>query len=69
MSDELKPCPFCGSPAESDSLRLFRDLSTGNLEHAVAVYCTVCAADISICLKDVTDAQLGYVVEAWNRRP
>ena len=70
---DLKPCPFCGGVAESDSRRAYRALAGGQLGNACAVYCTACEADISVCLEDVpewsTEEALQYVTERWNTRP
>lgn len=68
MSEELKPCPFCGGEAESDSMQAFRELSSGNISDAVAVYCRDCGAQISICKPDVPDITIEQVVGMWNTR-
>lgn len=70
---DLKPCPFCGGDAESDSQRAYRALTGGQLGNACAVYCASCEADVSVCLEDVpewsTEEALQYVTERWNARP
>ena len=72
MADELKPCPFCGGAAEMDTARAFRELRSGNVSTAVAIYCVDCSADICLCradMPDLTTADLVYqVLEQWNRR-
>lgn len=73
MSNELKACPFCGAPGEDDYSRHYRNIVTGKVEQAVAVYCTSCSADISICLADVPelsrDDAMALCREQWNARP
>lgn len=68
----LLPCPFCGAAAEVDTRRPYRNISTGNIEDAVAVYCTECIADMSLCLRDVSplsrEDALVLVTERWNTR-
>lgn len=59
MSQDLKPCPFCGSPAELKTID-----ETG--EPSVAwVACTVCDVLMDWNWKTST---VETVVEAWNRR-
>ena len=65
---KLKPCPFCGGPAEIDTLRGYRNFSSGLMENAIAAYCTACAADISVCYADVPDIQAEQVADMWNKR-
>lgn len=68
MTDELKPCPMCGSPAEMDTQRGYRRMRDGSIGNAVAVYCTQCSLDISVCRDDVPDIEPEQVAEMWNRR-
>ena len=68
MSDDLKPCPFCGGDAELDTRQSYRNISTGNLETAIAIYCLGCGVHQSICRGDVPDVEPEMVVELWNRR-
>lgn len=68
MTAEINHCPFCGFPADSDSVRPFRALSTGKLDDHVVVYCTGCPAEIAISPADVPGVTMDYVVELWNRR-
>lgn len=70
MTPELKPCPFCGGPAELDTKRPFRSLDSGDLMEAVAVYCHECSAEISECyyLESEAEDLIDSVIEAWNKR-
>ncbi len=68
MSEELKPCPMCGGPAEMDTLRGYRRWSDGSVGNAIAVYCTECTLEISVCRDDVPDIEPEQVAEMWNRR-
>lgn len=65
---KLKPCPFCGGVPEIDTLQGYRNITTGRMENAIAVYCTSCSADISVCYADVPDIQAEQVAEMWNKR-
>jgi hypothetical protein len=70
---ELKPCPFCGSPAETDSNRGYRAIGNGKLGRGVAVYCTECNADMMYCCEDLVGCTpeeiLDDLIQNWNRRP
>ena len=72
MTMELKCCPFCGGEAESDSLRGYRNISTGNPENAAAIYCTKCSADMTWCYRDTPEIERDHVmkllIEQWNTR-
>jgi hypothetical protein len=37
-----------------------------NIECLVAVYCTKCSAEISVCVPDVPDIQPEQLVDMWN---
>ncbi len=65
---DLLPCPFCGGAAETDGQQAYRNISTGRAETAVAVYCTSCGAQHTICRGDVPDVEMSEVIELWNRR-
>ena len=69
---ELKPCPFCGGEAESDSARNYRNISTGTPEKAAAIYCTKCSADMTWCYRDTPEIERDQVmtllIEQWNTR-
>ena len=67
MADLLN-CPFCGGEAELDEHQEYRNISTGTLESAIAVYCSTCGAQHSICRGDIPDIQPAEVIEMWNRR-
>lgn len=53
MSDELKPCPFCGNVAA-----IWRDEKHG----IYTVFCTDCNAEIKVCFSREA------AVDAWNNR-
>lgn len=57
MSEELKPCPFCGGNATSYGTR---KMESGGLTHCL-IHCDECSARLSA--ETENDA-----VEAWNRR-
>lgn len=68
----LLPCPFCGEPAESDHSRGFIDYKR-NPANAVAIYCTKCLADMTICYGDHPESSpeelMAICAEHWNKRP
>ncbi len=64
----LLPCPFCGGDAEMDTQQAYRNISTGNLENAIAVYCLGCGAHHSMCYRDVDGREPEMVIELWNQR-
>lgn len=66
--EAIRPCPFCGSDAEIDTQRAYRNLRTGSVETAVAVYCVSCAAEQAICHADVPGLTREMVIELWNAR-
>lgn len=57
MSEELKPCPFCGGHATSYGTR---KMESGGSTHCL-IHCDECSARLSA--ETENDA-----VEAWNRR-
>lgn len=67
----LKPCPFCGEPAEAD---LFRGYVGYNDKRgdAVAIYCPKCPADMNFCRGDYpeqeTEELYERLAECWNKR-
>ena len=67
----LKPCPFCGSPAELDTRQAFRSIFDGKMLSQVSVYCTSCSANISNYPGDLSmcrEATTEICVEEWNTR-
>lgn len=68
VSEELKPCPFCGGEAELDTLSQYTNVFTGAKETGIAIYCRDCVAEIMICRGDVPDVTPEMVEEMWNRR-
>lgn len=70
---ELKPCPFCGEPAEVDMLRGFRSLQGGRLHSGVSIYCSAqCHVELMLSRADLPeydDDQLyAILAENWNKR-
>lgn len=68
MSAIIKPCPFCGCPAELDARRPYRNIVSGVLEDAIGVYCTSCDAEVSASRSREWATNIDLVVAAWNRR-
>lgn len=72
IKDALEPCPFCNGAAESDSQQHYRNITTGNLEKAAAVYCTACEAHMTWCYRDTPEIEreqvMELLVERWNTR-
>lgn len=68
----LLPCPFCGAEAELGTRRPYRNITSGRLGDATAIYCTKCHADMAICHEEfrdhTVDELVGILREAWNRR-
>jgi hypothetical protein len=72
MAEDLKPCPFCGGVAEIDAHQSYRNITTGAVEQACAVYCLGCGATQSLCYRDVPldrEDCVETVIGMWNRRP
>ena len=65
---ELKPCPFCGEPAEIDTQQSYRNFMAGRLETGIAVYCVGCGAQTTLCRGDIPDLEPEMVVNLWNAR-
>jgi Lar family restriction alleviation protein len=72
LSEDLKPCPFCGGEAESEWYRDYRHIRSGEVGRSIAVYCTACHADMTICRADVPELSaadiMATLIEAWNTR-
>lgn len=72
FESDLKPCPFCGEPAEVDTLRGYSQYPSGKPGSGVAIYCTKCNADMMLCREDMGDVQtaemLEYLKAEWNKR-
>ena len=82
VSNELKPCPFCGGEAEMkvDELRLYKSSCRNAIEATVAIRCKKCffrhtSWDIRIPidentleLKSTLEIETKHIVEKWNRR-
>ena len=69
--NENKPCPFCGEPAEVDSQRGFTNYK-GERGVAVAIYCSKCPCDMTLCLDDYpgyeTEELVSILTTHWNKR-
>ena len=74
MTEQLKPCPFCGSEKlKIDSKRTFQ---YGNKKHCfITVRCNKCYARSPVVGINMPDGQYNEreiceeaVIEAWNRR-
>lgn len=73
MSEELKPCPFCGATAETGVRVTQKGGSEDHVDFSVA--CTKCGTDKTVRLKiakkcfflDVEKA-MDQVIKAWNTR-
>ena len=48
----LVSCPLCGGDAESDTMQGFRRMKDGKMSNAVAIYCTKCTAQMTMCHED-----------------
>jgi len=68
----LKPCPFCGEPAEADTQRGYSQWPSGKPGNEVAIYCTACPCEMALCREDHPgepgDYLLELLTEAWNKR-
>lgn len=66
------PCPFCGGDAESDTMQSFRRMSDGRMSLAVAIYCSKCTAQVSMCHEDhkeyAPEDLMTILTDAWNQR-
>lgn len=71
-AQQLTACPFCGEPVEYD---LNLGFVTYNYKpgNAVAIYCSKCPADMTLCHEDFPqhspEELFAMLVERWNRRP
>ena len=65
------PCPFCGGAVELDTRRAYRSLE-GRLGNAVAIYCTKCPADQTVCHADhpnlTVEEMVAELIASWNTR-
>ena len=68
MSNELKPCPFCGGEANVASVKFHKDSESAKLNGRTLGYfgqCIRCSANLSFDLCDETKAE---AIVAWNCR-
>lgn len=77
MTDDLKPCPFCGGDAEHDGMRGYIPFGKprGIVYNNAVVYCTQCEAEVVHTCEDTGrlnefayDVVQAEIIEAWNRR-
>lgn len=66
VTEELKPCPFCGSRASIDVMRIESEW------WGATVFCEgiddhICSAQM-ICGGDTMEQATEAVIAAWNRR-
>lgn len=63
MAEELKPCPFCGGPAE------LRTADNVHYSFGVRIMCEPCGADITYEGSDLDSFGIkSRCIAAWNRR-
>jgi Lar family restriction alleviation protein len=63
MSEELKPCPFCGCKAEVESGKANITMSSGDV---FVVKCTNIGCNAAIYFEFETEQE---AISAWNHRP
>jgi Lar family restriction alleviation protein len=73
MTENLKPCPFCGEAAETDHYRGVISIGAhSHLQNECAIYCTSCRADMAALHDDNTgrtvEEIMAALTEDWNRR-
>lgn len=71
MSDEMKPCPFCGGKAECDrTLERYEYLIEGDrscMDYGYTVYCTQCGLETHV--RDTPPNDPDEAIDDWNTRP
>lgn len=79
MSEELKPCPFCGSKDLKEDWTSVRTTYDGTKENPTGFHeyqdgwieCKDCEGSIGVdlCLDNIPDSEInGKLVKAWNAR-
>ena len=68
MTDELKPCPFCGGEAE-----LFESNISRSVEYSVYIGCPTCGGQTTTtsavpATQYTVDSTRQTVISRWNRR-
>ena len=66
MSDELKPCPFCGGKAEMRDARKFLVVSKFSYIFPYSVRCSNEKCDVKPYTEYSSTEQ--EAIDAWNRR-
>lgn len=72
VTQELKPCPFCGGEAEMDTMQGYLILHSGELDNRSTIYCLDCDAEMGFCHADLDswqiEAAIKNLITAWNTR-
>lgn len=67
MSEELKPCPFCGGEAPMESGRYQMDDVMYSFAHVECLSCGACGSGFTEAEKPVESVE-ALAADAWNRR-
>lgn len=62
MSEDLKPCPFCGKAAKVEKVKV---MTTGEIEFTVRCKSEICMGHPEIPVSYETERK---AASAWNRR-
>jgi Lar family restriction alleviation protein len=65
MSNELKPCPFCGGKAYGP---IFSSMCASGSKEIYAVECPKCCIDLEGEQRASTEAAKASAISAWNTR-
>lgn len=69
MSEELKPCPFCGGPVELERAHVRRDRFEGDRQFWGIVCRNTFNHGGSCCMEQVPSASPEAAIKRWNSRP
>ena len=67
MSEELKPCPFCGGEASMESGRYQLDDGMHAFAHVECLSCGACGSGFTEAESTFEEVEL-LAADAWNRR-